>query len=328
MNFKLARFCQKLIAASVLALTASHAIAMSKEAEEFPKQPISIVIGYTAGGSTDMPFRVLAENLSGILKTPVIVENKPGAGGILPALQAQNGKPDGYTLIQTPATIFRLPYINNTKWDPVTGLEYVINLAGYSFGLVVPTESPIKTMQEYIEYAKKHPDELTYGTPGPMTSLHITMEQIAQETGVQLVHVPYKGNAESMQAILSGFVMSVADTPAWAQYVENGKLRLLSTWGEKRSKRFPDVPTLIESGINIKQLSPFGLAVVKGTDADIVKKLHDALKQAMEQDNYREALERYDMKPYYMSTEEYGAFAKQMAEQESKILESIGFEKK
>ena len=85
---------------------------------------------------------------------------------------------------------------------------------------------------------------------------------------------------------------------------------------------------MIESGINIKQLSPFGLAVVKGTDADIVKKLHDALKQAMEQDNYREALERYDMESYYMSTEEYGAFAKQMAEQESKILESIGFEKK
>ena len=321
-------FSQALLSFGLLTVAATQVHALSKEAEEFPKQPIRIVIGYTAGGSTDMPFRILAENLSEILKTPVIVENKPGAGGILPALQARNGKADGYTLIQTPATIFRLPYINKTDWDPVTGLDYVINLAGYSFGLVVPADSPIKNMQDYIAYAKQNPNTLTYGTPGAMTSLHITMEQIAREAGIELVHVPYKGNAESMQAALTGFVMSVADTPAWAQYVDNGKLRLLSTWGEQRSKRFPEVPTLIESGINIKQLSPFGLAVVKGTDSDIVKKLHDALKLAMEKDNYREALERYDMEPYYMSSSEYSEFAKKMAEQESAILEFIGFSKK
>jgi len=302
--------------------------AMSEAAKNFPNKPITIVIGYTAGGSTDIPFRVLAENLTGILKQPVIVENKPGAGGVLPAMQLHNKKPDGYTLAQTPTPVFRLPYISKIDWNPATDLTYVIGLAGYSFGLVVPADSPIKSMKEYIEYARTNPEKLTYGSPGIMTTLHITMEAIAQDADIKLVHVPYKGNAESLKAIIGGFVMSVADTPAWAPYVENGKLRLLSTWGEKRSKKFPDAPTLKESGINRVQLSPFGLAVPKDTDPDIVKKLHDALKLAMEKPNFREALEKYDMEPLYMSTQQYTEFAKKTTADEGKVLESLGFKKK
>ncbi len=322
------KFLPSLLAGALIAAGMSSAYAMSEEAKAFPDKPITIVIGYTAGGSTDIPFRVLAENLSGILKKPVIVENKPGAGGVLPAMQLHNKKPDGYTLAQTPTPVFRLPYISKIDWDPATDLTYVIGLAGYSFGLVVPADSPIKSMKEYIDYAKQNPEKLTYGTPGIMTTLHITMEAIARDAGIKLVHVPYKGNAESLKAIIGGFVMSVADTPAWAPYVENGKLRLLSTWGEKRSKKFPDAPTLKESGIDRVQLSPFGLALPKGTDPDIVKKLHDSLKLAMEKPNFREALEKYDMEPLYMSTEQYTEFAKKTTADEGKVLESLGFQKK
>ncbi len=313
---------------ALMATGMQSANAMSEAAKNFPDKPISIVIGYTAGGSTDIPFRVLAENVAKILKQPVIVENKPGAGGVLPAMQLHNRKPDGYTLAQTPTPVFRLPYISKIDWNPATDLTYVIGLAGYSFGLVVPADSPIKSMKEYIDYAKANPEKLTYGSPGIMTTLHITMEAIARDAGIKLTHVPYKGNAESLKAIIGGFVMSVADTPAWAPYVENGKLRLLSTWGEKRSKKFPDAPTLKEAGINRVQLSPFGLAVGKGTDPDIVKKLHDAFKQGMEQPNFREALEKYDMEPLYMSSEQYTAFAKKTTEEEGRILESLGFKKK
>ncbi len=322
------KFLPSLLAGALIAAGISSAYAMSEEAKAFPDKPITIVIGYTAGGSTDIPFRVLAENLSGILKKPVIVENKPGAGGVLPAMQLHNKKPDGYTLAQTPTPVFRLPYISKIDWNPATDLTYVIGLAGYSFGLVVPADSPIKSMKEYIDYAKQNPEKLTYGTPGIMTTLHITMEAIARDAGIKLVHVPYKGNAESLKAIIGGFVMSVADTPAWAPYVENGKLRLLSTWGEKRSKKFPDAPTLKESGIDRVQLSPFGLALPKGTDPDIVKKLHDSLKLAMEKPNFREALEKYDMEPLYMSSEQYTEFAKKTTADEGKVLESLGFQKK
>lgn len=306
-------------AAGLAAAPAAHA-----QADNFPQKPIRLIIGYTAGGSTDIPFRVLAENASKILGQPVIVENKPGAGGVLPAQMMQATPPDGYTLAQIPLPVFRLPYTTKINWDPVKDLGYVINLAGYAFGLVVPADSPIKTMQDYVAYAKANPGKLTYGTPGPMTTLHLTMEELAMRQNIQLSHIPFKGNSESMQALLGGHVMSVADTPAWAPYVEQGRLRLLSTWGEKRSARFPNVPTLKELGMGIVQTSPFGLAVPKGTDPKIVKKLHDAFKKAMEMPNYRESLAKFDMEPFYMSSEQYAQFAAETVKKEKAIIEKLG----
>ncbi|CAG9171542.1 tripartite tricarboxylate transporter substrate binding protein [Cupriavidus respiraculi] len=297
------------------------------QADKFPERPIRLVIGYTAGGSTDIPFRVLADNASKILGQPVIVENKPGAGGVLPAQMMQATQPDGYTLAQVAMPVYRLPYTTKINWDPVKDLSYVINLAGYSFGLVVPADSPIKTMQEYIAYAKANPGKLTYGTPGPMTTLHLTMEELAMKQNVQFSHIPFKGNSESMQALLGGHVMSVADTPAWAPYVEQGKLRLLSTWGDKRSARFPNTPTLKELGMGIVQTSPFGLVAPKGTDPRIVKKLHDAFKKAMEMPNYRESLAKFDMEPFYMGTEQYAQFAAETVKKEKAIIEKLGLAK-
>ena len=157
--------------ASLLAATLAAGFAAMPahaQADKFPQRPIRLVVGYTAGGSTDIPFRVLAENASKILGQPVIVENKPGAGGVLPAQMMQSTQPDGYTLAQVSMPVFRLPYTTKINWDPVKDLTYVINLAGYSFGLVVPADSPIKTMQDYIAYAKANPGKLTYGSPGTM----------------------------------------------------------------------------------------------------------------------------------------------------------------
>lgn len=309
-------------AAAVTGLAAAPAA--HAQADNFPQKPIRLIIGYTAGGSTDIPFRVLAENASKILGQPVIVENKPGAGGVLPAQMMQATPPDGYTLAQIPLPVFRLPYTTKINWDPVKDLTYVINLAGYAFGLVVPADSPIKTMQEYIAYAKANPGKLTYGTPGSMTTLHLTMEELAMKQNVQFSHIPFKGNSESMQALLGGHVMSVADTPAWAPYVEQGRLRLLSVWGDKRSPRFPNVPTLKELGLGIVQTSPFGLAAPKGTDPKIVKKLHDAFKQAMEMPNYRESLAKFDMEPFYMNSEQYAKFAADTVKKEKAIIEKLG----
>jgi len=275
-----------------------------------------------------VPFRVLAENASKILGQPVIIENKTGAGGIMPAQNMQSANADGYTLAQIPLPVFRLPHTTKIDWNPVEDLSYVICLAGYSFGLVVPADSPIKDMQAYLEYAKGNPGKLTYGTPGVMTTLHLTMESLAANAGVELSHIPYKGNAESLQAVLGNHVMSVADTPAWGPYVAEGKLRLLSTWGDERSKQYPDVPTLKELGLGIVQTSPFGLAAPKGTDPAIVMKLHDAFKQAMEMPNYSESLAKFDMQTYYMSTEDYAAWAKQTLEGERAIIERLGLAKK
>nr|MBF0683736.1 tripartite tricarboxylate transporter substrate binding protein [Pseudomonas sp.] len=309
---------------AILAGSASMPAMAASAADNFPTRPISVQIGFTPGGSTDVPFRVLAENASKILGQTVIIENKPGAGGVLPAQAMQSAKPDGYTLAQIPLPVFRMPYTTKISWDPVKDLTYVIGLAGYSFGLVVPADSPIKDMKEYLDYAKAHPGHLTYGTPGTMTTLHLTMETLAMNAGVELAHIPYKGNSESLQAVVGKHVMSVADTPGWAPFVAEGKLRLLSTWGPERSKQYPDVPTLQELGLGIVQTSPFGLAVPKGTDPAIVKKLHDAFKQAMDMPNYRESLAKFDMQPFYMDSEEYTRWAAKTFESEKVIIEKLG----
>ncbi len=294
------------------------------QSDTFPNRAVKVLIGFTAGGSTDVPFRVLAENASKILGQPVIIENKPGAGGVLPAQMMQSVPADGYTLAQVPLPVFRLPFTQKINWDPVNDLQYVIGLAGYSFGLVVPADSPIKSMQDYIAYARANPGKLTYGTPGALTTLHLTMENIAMQSNITLNHIPYKGNSESLQAVIGGHVMSVADTPGWGPYVEQGRLRLLSTWGDKRSSKYPNAPTLKEVGINLVQTSPFGLVVPKGTDPKIAQVLHDAFKKAMEMPNYKESLAKFDMDTYYMDSASYRKYAVETMKTEKAIIEKLG----
>ena len=296
-------------------------------AQSFPAKPVKLVIAFPAGGPTDISMRVLADNASKILGQPVIVENKPGAGGTLPAQALQTAQPDGYTLAQIPLGVFRLPYTTKINWDPVKDISYVLNVTGYAFGIVVPADSPLKTWTHFVAWAKANPGKLSYGSTGTMTSPHLTTELIAQKLGIELLHVPYKGSADLMQATLGGQLMAAADSTGFAPQVEAGKLRVLNTWGAERLAKFPDAPTLKELGLDIVQNSPFGIGAPKGTPAPVVKRLHDAFKQAMEQESYRTALGRYDMVPMYMSTAAYQKFAQDTFTREKALVEKLGLAK-
>ena len=296
-------------------------------AQSFPAKPVKLVIAFPAGGPTDISMRVLADNASKILGQPVIVENKPGAGGTLPAQQLQSAAADGYTVAQIPLGVFRLPYTTKINWDPVKDISYVLNVTGYAFGIVVPADSPLKTWTHFVAWAKANPGKLSYGSTGTMTSPHLTTELIAQKLGIELLHVPYKGSADLMQATLGGQLMAAADSTGFAPQVEAGKLRVLNTWGAERLAKFPDAPTLKELGLDIVQNSPFGIGAPKGTPAPVVKRLHDAFKQAMEQESYRTALARYDMVPMYMSTAAYQKFAQETFAREKALVEKLGLAK-
>src|SRR5690606_18522902 len=205
------------------------------------------------------------------------------AGGTIAPLSVRNARPDGHTLSQSPMGIFRIPHMQkNPTFDPIEDFTYVICLTGYTFGLVVPADSPIKSVQDYIDYAKAHPGELSYGTPGANTSPHLAIEEFAHTAGIKLNHVPFKGNAEAMISLLGGHVMSVSDSTGWAPHVDSGKVRLLATYGSKRTKRWPDIPTLTELGYDTVSDSPFGLIGPKGMDPAVVKKLDDAFKAALD----------------------------------------------
>lgn len=310
-----------------LAGAAIAAPVFTVRAQSFPVKPIRLIIAFPAGGPTDITMRSLADGASKILGQPVIVENKPGAGGTLPAQTLQTSAADGYTLAQIPLGVFRLPYTTKINWDPVKDISYVLNVTGYAFGLVVPADSPLKTWTHFVGWAKANPGKLTYGSTGTLTSPHLTMELIAQKLDLQLLHVPYKGSADLMQAIMGGHIMAAADSTGFAPLVESGKLRVLNTWGAQRLAKFPDAPTLKELGLDLVQNSPFGIGAPRGTPADVTRRLHDAFKKAMEQDSYKTALARYDMVPMYMSSAGYSKFAAETFAREKALVEKLGLAK-
>ena len=316
-----------LVHLAVAAAAATALPAFAQGAAGFPAKPIRLVIAFPAGGPTDITMRQLADNASRVLGQPVVVENKPGAGGTLPAQLLQTTPADGYTLAQIPLGVFRLPYTTKINWDPVKDISYVINVTGYAFGIVVPADSPIKTWNDFVAYAKANPGKLSYGSTGTLTSPHLTTELIAQKVGIQLNHIPYKGSAELSQAITGGHIMAAADSTGFAPLVQAGKIRVLNTWGEKRLDKFPDVPTLKELGIDVVQNSPFGIGAPRGTPPEVVAKLHDAFRKAMDEPSYAQSLARYDMLPMYMGPQQYTKFAQDTFATEKALVQKLGLAK-
>jgi tripartite-type tricarboxylate transporter receptor subunit TctC len=220
----------------------------------------------------------------------------------------------------------RLPFSlhDKTTFDPSTDFTYIIGVSGYTFGVVVRDDAPWKSFQDLTADAKSNPGKINYGTPGAGTSLHITMEQIARQQGIKWTHVPFKGNAESMNALLGGHIHVVADSSGWAQLVNAGRFRLLVTWGVRRTKNWPDVPTLREIGIDMVSNSPFGIAGPKGMDPKIVRVLHDAFKQGLEEPSYAAAVANLDQELFYLSSEDYQNFAMRQIEEARRFITELG----
>ena len=205
-------------------------------AQAFPARTIRYICPWPAGGSTDAVIRAFAESAAKTLNQQIIVDNKPGAGGMLGANELVNAKPDGYTLSQLPHGVFRIPHMQKAQFDTLKDFTWIACLTGYTFGLVVPGDSPIKSIADLVAYAKANPEKFTYGSTGIGTSPHLAVEEFAQRAGIKLNHVPFKGNADNMQAILGGHPRAASDATGWAPHVASGKLRLIATYGSKDRK--------------------------------------------------------------------------------------------
>lgn len=294
-------------------------------AQAFPSRPITLYCAFPAGGPTDQVFRALGDSASRVLGQPVIVESKPGGGGTIAPLAVKAAKPDGYTLSQMPLGVFRIPHMQKTpQLDPIRDFTYVINLTGYTFGLVVPAGAPWKTLKDFVDDAKRNPGKIDYGSTGTGTTPHLVMEEFSNRAGIKLTHVPYKGSADLMTAVLGGHIMSASDSTGWAPHVEAGKLRLLVTFGSKRTNKWPDVPTLAELGYDTVSDSPFGLAGPAGMDPAVVRVLHDAFRKALEDPKVLALLDRFDQPVIYMGPEGYTKFARDSWESERVTVERLG----
>jgi tripartite-type tricarboxylate transporter receptor subunit TctC len=304
-------------------LAAALAFPLLAFAQAFPTKPITLICPWSAGGGTDLHLRKLAELASRQLGQSVVVENRAGGSGMNgPATMAKTARADGYTISQLAITAFRVPHMQKVDWDPLQDFTYIIGLAGYTFGVVVKADSPLKSFQDLIAYAKANPGKLSYATPGTGTSLHLAMEEIGVKTGVQFLHVPFKGQADGAAALLGGHVMAQVDSTGWARHVDAGTFRLLATLGDRRTRW--NAPTVKELGIDTVSSSPYGLVGPKGMPPQVVKVLHDAFKRASEDPENTKTLEQLDQLYWYKSSEDYAKWAAETLKAERSTIERVG----
>ena len=291
----------------------------------FPDRPIRLLVPWPPGGSADAQLRSMAEIAGRRLGQPVVIENRPGAGGTLHApYLAREARPDGYTLGQMHLSVIRRAFlVRNAGWDPATDFSPVIGLTGWLFGVAVRTDSPLRTWADYLAHARANPGRVTFSTSGIATTNHFAMEEIARKEGVELVHVPFRGSNEGVTAVLGGQVVSIADSSAWAPHVEAGQMRLLNVWSAERAARFPDVPTLKELGYDMVVTSPYGVMGPKNMDPGVVRALHDTFKEALFDPANVQVRAQFDMPLEYLDTAAYRDFIVRRIDYERGMVERL-----
>lgn len=293
----------------------------------FPSRPITLWVPWPAGGATDLTMRVLAEAAGRHLGQKVLIENRPGAGGTLAMPVLQQAAADGYTIAQLPQPALRAPWTQKVMWDPIRDTTPLLQLSGVTFGILVPATSPIKTLEDLFAVAKAKPGELSIATNGVGTTPHVVMDELLGHKGLRYVHVPYKGTAEQMLAVSSGQVQVGVNSNGFAPYVDSGKLRLIATLAEHRTKRWAQVPTLKELGHGIVATSPYGLVGPKGLPSPVVQALHDAFKAALFDPAHVAELAKYDQEPLYLGSDDYGRSLREAYAAEKRTVDRLGLAK-
>ena len=277
-TFSWTRRCATLAAAvCLLGLTTAAS------ANGYPEQPIRLLIGFPPGGGGDLYGRTIANELGKHIGKPIVVENKPGAGGNIAAELMTQAKPDGYTLLLAMSgNLGSAPAIrNNLTYKVPDDFVFISQLVETPYGLVVSGDSKIKTIQDYVAAAKG--GQLSYASTGTGGAAQIVMEMVKQQGNLDVLHVPYKGSGPVMTDLMSGLVGSffAPYTPLMGQ-INSGKLRVIAVSSEKRVPSMPNVPTLKESGIDVVMTQWYGLVAPKGTPQPIIDKITQAVKQAMQ----------------------------------------------
>jgi tripartite-type tricarboxylate transporter receptor subunit TctC len=263
----------RLLAVLVLGLTA-----LGAAAQTFPDHTVRFVVPYPPGGFNDTLARVSADKLGKMWNQPVVVENKPGGNTTVGNVSVAKGPADGYSILITPLPFSALPglYRGNLPYDALKDFQPVVWAGSTMNALVVRNELPVNTVQEFIEYARKNPGKLNYGSTGSGSSNHLSMELFMKMTGVKLAHIPYKGSAPAVTAILGGEIDALFDNvPNVLQQIKAGKMKAIGVSGLQRAVLLPEVPTISESGVPGYEVNVwFGMQVAAATPRPIVDKLN------------------------------------------------------
>ncbi|MDQ2139029.1 tripartite tricarboxylate transporter substrate binding protein [Alcaligenaceae bacterium B3P038] len=294
------------------------------QAADYPARSIRIVVPYQPGGSTDIVVRKFAELAAPELGQAIVVENKGGAGATMGARTLASAPPDGYTLAILPSPVFRMPHIQDMGYHPNRDFTYIMALSGYTLGVAVPADAPYQDWAAFIAYAKAHPNDIAYGTASVGSASNVMMEDIAARNGVTWRHIPYKGESEVIQGALSGQLQAYAGSTTVLPMVQSGKMRMLVTWGNRRSPQYPDVPTLHEIDGTPAAYAPFGIAAPKDLPPDVLRTLHDTFKRVAESAAFKKVLVQYGQELVYMDSADYARYAAEQFEIERDVVKKLG----
>jgi tripartite-type tricarboxylate transporter receptor subunit TctC len=273
---------------SLLAPSAAHAQAA------WPTGPVTFVVGYAAGGSTDINARELAHVMTPVIGQQIIIENKGGAAGSIGLRAVANAKPDGQTLFVAVGTnVIINPYVQKGMIDTLASLAPICQITDYQYVLVVGNKVPVKDAAELVAMAKKDPEKLTFSSSGVGGNNHLAGALFAEAAGIKITHVPYKGTGPAVADVISGQItMNFSSLPPAVSQVKGGNLKALAVTGNKRVSSMPDVPTLKEQGIDVVVTSWQGLFAPAKTPPDILDRIDKATKEAMKNPKWQEALAR------------------------------------
>jgi tripartite-type tricarboxylate transporter receptor subunit TctC len=292
--------------------------------EKYPSKPVNLIVGYPAGGTTDLSARTLASAAGKTLGQPVVILNKPGGASSVAVAFLKNEKPDGYTIGILPSGAVLSQHMRKVPYDSAKDFTPIMQYAVFLYALVVRADSPWKTYKEFLEYAKANPGKIRYGTGGSGTPQHLVMERLAMKEKIKWTHIPFQGGGPAVTALLGGHLEACPGTSEWRPHVEAGSLRLLAAFGEKRMMDFPNVPTLLDLGYDI--IAPSLLCIVgpQGVPPQIVETLHGAFKKAMEDPGFIHVCKQGDLPLIHRGPEDLAKHLVQMNEEVEGLIQSLG----
>jgi tripartite-type tricarboxylate transporter receptor subunit TctC len=295
--------------------------------QDYPSRPIRVVVPYSAGGSSDGPMRVIAQEMSKQLGQQMVVENKPGQGAMLGSAEVMKAPPDGYTLLlaSNPNAISASLYSRLTH-DPVEDFAPISLLAREQAVLLVHPSIPAKNLQEFIAYAKERPGKLDYSSSGNGSAQHLFMAMFLSMTGLQMNHIPYKGSAQAVTDLLGGQVAAVMPgLAAMRGHIREGRARALAVTGARRAGAAPEIPTMIESGLKGYELYVWtGMLAPKGTPGAVIERLHREFTSALRAPAVKSFMDGAAIEAVGSTPAEFGAFFREERARWAKIIKETG----
>jgi tripartite-type tricarboxylate transporter receptor subunit TctC len=283
----------------------------SAAASPYPDRPITLLVGFAPGGSLDLSARALANAVKKTTGNLVVIENKPGGTGTVALSSLLSQNPDGYTLCATPSSVLiRVSQLQQVPFLPIKSFKPIIGYSTPQLGIVVNNDAPWKTLKDLVDDAVKHPGKLKYATTGVGSTTHAAVEEIAGKERAQMIHVPYKGSNEALMALLGGHIDFASLTSEFIPSMKAGQTRVLAIMSEKRSPKFPGIPTLKEAGYDFVNDAVYAILGPHNLPQNVVEKLEKIFVTATENKEYLDTLDRIDLAPVFYDGRQFDEFLK------------------